>query len=253
MEMIKVEGYNEKLYPLLSEEETKKLILENTKEAKDKLFMSNLKLVFKTVYWFNNSCRNNSISIDDLFQVGSIALINAINKFDIKSDSKLSTYIVNCVVWGINNYLRDNGYINISADKKLLYSRIMKATEAYNKEHMQEPSIKELASILNVKELDIKEIYDLFTPVSLDSVLDVDDNLTMVDTLGIEEKEYSNIEINESLKNALNSLQDKERVVIYLKFFKNKTQSEIAKIINLSQVQVSRIEKKALEKLKEFM
>lgn len=253
MEKIKVEGYNEKLYPLLSDEETKNLILENSKDARDKLFMSNLKLVFKTVYWFNSSCRNNSISIDDLFQIGSISLINAINDFDIESNTKLSTYIVNRVVWGINNYLRDNGYINIPADKKLLYSKIMKATEIYNKENFKEPNIKELAEILNTSERDIKEIYDLFTPISLDSVLDVDNDLTISDTLGVEETEYNNIEINDSLKKAINDLQEKERMVIYLKFFKNKTQADIAKIINLSQVQVSRIEKKALIKLKEFM
>ncbi len=219
--------------------------------AREKLINGNLKLVLSVIQRFTNRGEN----LDDLFQVGCIGLIKAIDNFDISVGVKFSTYAVPMIIGELRRYLRDYNSIRVSRSLKDTAFRAMNSKEKLTKALGKEPTIEEIAADLNLPKADVvlalEAIVDpvsLYEPVYSDGgdtiyVMDqVGDRCTDSDWLG---------EI--MFKEAFNSLNEREKNILTLRFFKGKTQIEVANEIGISQAQVSRLEKGALDRIKSQM
>lgn len=219
--------------------------------SKDLLVKSNVKLVLSMIKRFAD--RNDNV--DDLFQVGCIGLIKAIDNFDTSLNLKFSTYAVPMINGEIKRYLRDNSSIRISRQIKDLSYQIMKEKENYLNEFGKEPSNEYLAQKLDVSEYQIKEAIDSTLGVSsLQSTITTNygDNLYLLDQISdesISEEKMINIF---TLQEALKHLNEQEKKIIVERFYKYKTQMEIAEELSVSQAQISRIEKDAILTLKSF-
>ena len=222
---------------LLSHEETLELIEKaqnGDEEAKEVLISNNLGLVRSVVSKFANI----GYEKDDLFQLGSIGLIKAIYKFDSTFNVKFSTYAVPMILGEIKRYLRDDGMVKVSRSLKQLAIKAKAQGEALTKKLGREPTVEEIAESLNVEKEDL--------------VMAMEANFSVEYLHGViheEEKVVDNI----LLKEVLGKLEKRERQIIMLRYFEDKTQSEIGEILKISQVQVSRIEKKVLLKLKSYI
>ncbi|MBS5786687.1 MAG: RNA polymerase sporulation sigma factor SigF [Clostridioides difficile] len=241
---------------LLSHEETLELIerVQNgDEEAKEILISSNLGLVRSVVSKFLNIGYDR----DDLFQLGSIGLIKSIYKFDPKFNVKFSTYAVPMILGEIKRYLRDDGMIKVSRSLKQIAVKAKMQSELMTKKLGREPSIEELAQNLDVeKEELVMALEANFNVEYLHGVIHEEEGapICLIDKISMqgeceEEKAIDNI----LLKDILNKLEKRERQIIVLRYFEDMTQSEIGQMLNISQVQVSRIEKKVLLKLKEYI
>ena len=241
---------------LLSHEETLELIerVQNgDEEAKEILISSNLGLVRSVVTKFLNIGYDR----DDLFQLGSIGLIKSIYKFDPKFNVKFSTYAVPMILGEIKRYLRDDGMIKVSRSLKQIAVKAKMQSELMTKKLGREPSIEELAQNLDVeKEELVMALEANFNVEYLHGVIHEEEGapICLIDKISMqgeceEEKAIDNI----LLKDILNKLEKRERQIIVLRYFEDMTQSEIGQMLNISQVQVSRIEKKVLLKLKEYI
>jgi len=226
------------------------------KENKDslileKIIMGNMKLILSVIKNFNNRCDNQ----DDLFQIGCIGLIKAINNFDIQYNLKFSTYAVPMIIGEIKRYLRDNTPVRISRQIKDLAYRSLKAKEEYMEKNNEEPSEQVLASILNVQTSDIQEaLNSTQSVVSLyDTVYgDGDESIFIIDQLSDESQSNEKTINYITLKQAMSTLNKSQKDVIRDRYYLGKTQFEIANEFNISQAQVSRIEKSAIDCLKSF-
>lgn len=241
---------------LLSHEETLELIQKvqnGDEEAKALLISSNLGLVRSVIGKFSNI----GYERDDLFQLGSIGLIKAIYKFDPSYNVKFSTYAVPMILGEIKRYLRDDGMVKVSRSLKQLAVKIKMQGEMLSKKFGREPTIEELAQEIGVEKEDIvMAIESNFSVEYLQGVIHEEEGspIYLIDKISQKgEEEEEKVVDNILLKEVLGKLEKRERQIIMLRYFEDKTQSEIGELLNISQVQVSRIEKKVLHKLKNYI
>lgn len=257
MKTIKVEinGVNTSELPVLSQERQMNMlrqIKEGHTEYKEEFIKSNLRLVLSLVKKFNHRCDN----VDDVFQVGVVGLIKAIDNFDISQNVQFSTYAVPMIIGEIKRYLRDSSSMRISRSIRDLSYKIAKEKENYIRENNREPTIEYLAKVLKESEEDIILALDsTVEPMSIyDAVYnDGGDAIYVLDQLKNEKNEMESLTETLSVIQALEKLSEKERNIIKRRFFDNKTQVELAEEIGVSQAQISRIEKTALERIKRRM
>lgn len=250
---VEICGVNTSQLKTLTDEEKREL-LKRTKEgdfkAREELIYGNLRLVLSIIQRFSGRKEN----MDDLFQVGCIGLVKAVDHFNIELDVKFSTYAVPMIIGEIRRYLRDNNSIRISRSVRDLAYRALQAREELTREKEYEPSLDEIAArlgegrdaVLNAMEAIVEPI-SLFEPVyneNGDSIYVMDQ---ISDTSSGDEHWLENIALSDAMKR----LSDRERKIIEMRFFNNKTQMEIAESIGISQAQVSRLEKGALARMRE--
>jgi len=217
--------------------------------AKEDLVNGNLKLVLSILKKYNNRCDN----MDDLFQVGCIGLIKAIDNFDLNFDVKFSTYAVPMILGEVKRYLRDNSSLRVARSIKDLAYHALQVKEELTNKLNREPSIREIAEKLGLPEYDVgnaldsmKDTVSIFEPIYSDG----GDTIYLSDQ--IEDKNNKMKGLNEriAIKEAIKKLKDKERYIIIERFITGKTQMELASEIGISQAQISRLEKTALNNIK---
>ena len=249
---VEICGVNTLKLKVLSDEEKKEL-LKRTKAgdsaAREELIYGNLRLVLSIIQRFSGRREN----VDDLFQVGCIGLIKAVDNFNVDLDVKFSTYAVPMIIGEIRRYLRDNNSIRISRSVRDLAYRALQAREELTREKEGEPTVEEIAKRLGEeREAVLHAMEAIVEPISLyepvysengDSIYVMDQ---LSDTSAGDEHWLENI----ALRDAMNKLSERERKIIELRFFGGKTQTEIAESIGISQAQVSRLEKGALERMR---
>jgi len=242
-------------FPLLSDEEMTDLLAKAQKgdlEARERLVNCNLRLVFNLVQRF----ANRGYEIEDLFQIGTIGLIKAIDKFDTSYNVKFSTYAVPMIVGEIRRFLRDDNPVKVSRSLKETAYKVNKCRDSLTKELGRDPKISEIADILDIGiEEVVAALEAVQTPTSIHETLYQDDGdpIYLLDQLTNDTDEEPPWFDKLALKEVLNKLPVKEREVLLLRFFQDKTQTEVAEAVGLSQVQVSRIERQALRKIKNLL
>ena len=252
---VDITGINTSDLKSLSHEENMKLFaaLKNgDTSAKDKLVNGNLKLVLSILKGFNK----HNLNMDDLFQVGVIGLIKAIDNFDVSYNLKLSTYGVPLILGEVKKYLRDNTSLRISRSIKDNAYQILRFKEDYINVHGREPSNAEISSALGLKEYEIGyALESLREPMSIFEQIynDGGDTIYLEDQIADKKQLGKDHDMLISMHKALQKIDVRERNVLLDRFVIGKTQSEIAKNLNISQAQVSRIEKNAMEKLRKLI
>ncbi len=249
---VEICGVNTAKLKTLSDKEKRDLLMKaksGDNDARQELIYGNLRLVLSIIQRFSNRRE----SMDDLFQVGCIGLVKAVDNFNTDLDVKFSTYAVPMIVGEIRRYLRDNNAIRISRSVRDLAYRALQAREEFIREKEYEPTVDEIASRLNEKrEIVLRAMEAIVEPISLyepvysengDSIYVIDQ---VSDSNSSDERWLENI----ALKEAMKKLTDREQSIINMRFYKNKTQMEIAEEIGISQAQVSRLEKGAIEKMR---
>lgn len=257
MALNKVEicGVNTAKLPLLKEEEKEALFVRikaGDEEAKEEYIKGNLRLVLSVIKRFSNSNENP----DDLFQIGCIGLIKAINNFNTELNVKFSTYAVPMIIGEIRRYMRDNNSIRVSRSLRDTEYKAIYAKEGYMKTHLKEPTIQEIASEIGISKEEIVQALDAIQmPMSLHEPIynDGGDTLYVMDQISDKKNKEENWVEELSLAEAMERLGERERKIIQMRFFEGKTQMEIAKEIHISQAQVSRLEKNALEFMKQYL
>ncbi len=238
---------------LLTQEEMRDLIARaqaGDDDARKKMIEGNTRLVWSIVQRFSS----RGIELDDLFQIGCIGLMKSVDKFDLKYEVKFSTYAVPMIIGEIQRFLRDDGMVKVSRSIRELNFKIRHATENYMKTNEKPPSMAELAEILDVSIDDIIMATDAMRdPASLHEQLyeNDGDSVTLMDQMRDEKSQLPFDYI--PLKEVLKRLGKREQSIIYLRYFVDLTQTEIAERLGISQVQVSRLEKKILAQLKVWM
>ncbi|MEI3390415.1 MAG: sigma-70 family RNA polymerase sigma factor [Clostridia bacterium] len=189
---------------------------------------------------------------DDLYQIGVLGFIKSIKKFDTTFDVKLSTYAVPYIMGEVKRHIRDDGPIKISRSIKDLGKKAMEIQREHLRKTGQDISIVEVAKKLRVSKEEIAFALDSFNPVEsiYNSTTDQEDGPTLIDTISSNIDEQSEIVNKLSLEQLIENLNGEEKQIIMLRYYKGRTQSEVAKILKTSQVQISRIEKRILEKMK---
>ena len=257
MSAYKVEicGVNTAKLPILTNDEKEQLILkikEGDMHAREKFIKGNLRLVLSIIHRFNN----NNENIDDLFQIGCIGLIKAIDNFDISQQVKFSTYAVPMIQGELRRYLRDNNSIRVSRSMRDIAYKAIYIKENMMKKNLREPTINDIANELGIDREDIVTALDAIqSPVSLYEPVNSDgtDSIYVMDQLS-DKKNREEIWLEEiSLGEAIKRLPKREKNIIDLRFFEGKTQMEVAQEIGISQAQVSRLEKNALKAMKKYL
>lgn len=252
---VEICGINTSELRSLKEEEKRELLKrckEGDAEAREALVMGNLRLVLSVVSKFN---QKNELP-DDLFQVGCIGLIKAIDNFNLELDVRFSTYAVPMIIGELRRFQRDNTALRVSRGMRDLAYRALTVKERLTREKQCEPPLSEIAKLVGADECAVAEAMEaIVDPISLfDSVWgDGDDAMYVIDKLADERENDESLVESISLREALKKLSPKEKNIIERRFYKGRTQMEIAAEIGISQAQVSRIEKGAIEKLRKFM
>ena len=233
---------------MLTPEETADLIRlaqSGDDEAKTALLQHNMPLIKSIVRRY----QNKQIEYEDLMQLGTLGFIKALNHFDLSFGVRFSTYAVPMIAGEIKRFIRDNGAIKVSRSIKGKNQRIGKYIEEFRQENQREPTIREIAEHMGTDEQEIVFIMDSSKyPVSIYAESD-EDGLTLADKLSTTETTDDVIE-KMVLRDVINGLDERDKKIIYLRYFRDKTQSEIAKELGVSQVQVSRLEAKVLAKMR---
>ena len=215
-------------------------------KAKEELYEKNTPLIKSIVKKF----LNKGVEYGDLYQIACMGFLKALNNFDESFNVKFSTYVVPMIVGEIKRYMRDNGAIKVSRAIKILANKINKYVSEYQTIHNSSPTIKELSEVFKVEEDDILFALDSSKmPISLYDNNSDDENLELIEKIPSEYSEESLIE-KIQLSALIDKLTDREKKIIAVRYFRDKTQSETAKMLGVSQVQVSRIESKILLKIK---
>jgi len=220
-------------------------------EARVQLYEANVGLIYMVLERFKNS----SYEYEDLYQVASIGLIKAIDKFDHSYNVRFSTYAVPMIIGEVKKFLRDDGMVKVQRGIKEVYHRIRWAQDKLRGDLGREPSVNEIASVLDIdKEEIVVAMEACQTPAYIHDVFPGDERepLSLIDVLGSEESSKAILD-HVALREAMAKLDPREQTVIIRRFFKDDTQSNIARDLGVSQVQVSRIEKAALLKLRGAM
>ena len=257
MALNKVEicGVNTSKLPVLKAEEKEELfrrIKKGDEEARQLYIKGNLRLVLSVIKRFQSS----NESVDDLFQIGCIGLIKAIDNFDTSLNVKFSTYAVPMIIGEIRRYLRDNNSIRVSRSLRDIAYKAIYAKENYVKKYLKEPTINEIAQEIGIeKEMIVYAMDAIQNPVSLFEPVYTEggDTLYVMDQISDKKNKEEHWVENLSLREALNRLGNRERHIIELRFYEGKTQMEVAKEIGISQAQVSRLEKNALKIMKNYL
>lgn len=239
-------------FPLLSGEEMRRLlhrVKEGDEEAREILVNHNLKLVFNLVQRF----ANRGYELEDLFQIGTIGLIKAIDKFDLSYDVKFSTYAVPLIIGEIRRFLRDDNPIKVSRSLKETVNKVHRIREELTLTLGHEPSVQEIAEHtgLTCEEI-VTAMEAAQTPASIFDTIYQDDGdpIFAIDAIVGETEESSGWFDRMALKEVLKKLPEREKKVLLLRFFEDKTQAEVAAVMDISQVQVSRIERQALKNIR---
>ena len=248
-----VEVKTEKNQPYLKDNEVKQLIKQSQagdQSARDLIVQKNMRLVWSVVQRF----LNRGYEPDDLFQIGCIGLLKSVDKFDLSYDVKFSTYAVPMIIGEIQRFIRDDGTVKVSRSLKELGNKIRKSKDELSKKLGRTPTINELSEYYgNSTEEIIMAQEASRTPSSIhETVYENDgDPITLLDQIddGNEEKWFDKI----ALKEAIRNLDERERLIVYFRYYKDQTQSEVAGRLGISQVQVSRLEKKILQQMKDRM
>ena len=249
---VEICGVNTANIKVLSNEEVKKLfddMKNGDSSARDKLVEGNLKLVLSILKKFYNKVDN----LDDLFQVGCIGLIKAIENFDLSHEVKFSTYAVPMILGEVKRYLRDNNSVRVARSIKDTAYKALKVKEELTNKLNLEPSIEMIAKELGLSELEIsnaldsmKDTVSMFEPIYNDG----GDTIYLADQLEDKKSNLNDIDMSLSLKDAINNLRDKEKYIIKERYLIGKTQMELASELGISQAQISRIEKNGLDNIK---
>jgi RNA polymerase sporulation-specific sigma factor len=252
---VEICGVNTAKLPVLKEDEMKNLLLSVRKgdnSAREKFIRGNLRLVLSVIQRFNNRGEN----VDDLFQVGCIGLIKAIDNFDLNQNVKFSTYAVPMIIGEIRRYLRDNNSIRVSRSLRDIAYRALQVRDKLIGENNKEPTVSQIARELKVPReevvfaLDaIQDPVSLFEPIYHDGgdAIYVMDQIS--DSKNIDDSWLENISIKEAMK----KLNSREKLILNLRFFEGRTQMEVADEIGISQAQVSRLEKTALKHMRKYV
>ncbi len=252
---VEICGVNTTRLPLLKEKEKEELLLkikDGDENAFNTFIHGNLRLVLSVIQKFSN----RGESADDLFQIGCVGLIKAVKNFDITVGVKFSTYAVPMIVGEERRYLRDNSPIRVSRSVKDLAYKALQVKEELTKLNNKEPTLEEISKKLDVPVKAISNALDAIQdPISLfDPVFhDGNDAVSVMDQVS---DEKSNDEVwteDIVLKEAIERLQDREKKIITMRFFQGKTQTEVAESIGISQAQVSRLEKNAINHMRKFI
>ena len=252
---VEISGVNTADIKVLSSEETEELfkkLKDGDEFARNDLINGNLKLVLSIIQKFNYRNEN----LDDLFQVGCIGLVKAIDNFDLSHGVKLSTYAVPMIIGEIRRYLRDNNSIRVSRSLRDTAYKAIHAKEYYMKQNLREPTVQEIASEIGINKEDIVYALDAIqSPVSLYEPVYTEggDTLYVMDQISDKKNKEEHWIEDISLKEAMNRLETRERNIIEMRFYEGKTQMEVAQEIGISQAQVSRLEKHALKSMKNYL
>ncbi len=257
MQINKVEicGVNTSELPVLKNNQMTELlhkIKDGDEEARQQFVRGNLRLVLSVIQKFNNRGEN----IDDLFQIGCIGLIKAIDNFDLSQNVRFSTYAVPMIIGEIRRYLRDNNPIRVSRSLKDIAYKALQVRERLVRSNSKEPTVSEISKELElpiedvVMALDaIQDPISLFDPIYQDN----GDAIFVVDQVQDKKDTDENWLQEIALKEAIKKLNSRERLVLDLRFYKGRTQIEVADEIGISQAQVSRIEKNALKNMRKYI
>ena len=252
---VEICGVNTADLPLLKSSEKEALlkkIKSGDKEARDTFIKGNLRLVLSVVQRFSQSQEN----IDDLFQIGCIGMIKAIDNFDINQGVQFSTYAVPMILGEIKRYLRDYNTIRVSRSLRDTAYKAIYAKENLTRKNQKEPTIAEIAAEIGISKEDIVMAMDAIqTPVSLYEPVfsEGGDTLYIMDQVSDKKNKEENWIQHIALQDAMNPLNERERKIINMRFFECKTQMETAEEIGISQAQVSRLEKCALRSMRKYL
>lgn len=242
-------------FPLLSDEEMMHLLhqaKEGDSDARERLINCNLKLIFNLVQRFSH----RGYELEDLFQIGTIGLIKAIDKFDFTYGVKFSTYAVPMIIGEIRRFLRDDHPVKVPRSYKELVYKVNRAREGLSAALGREPTIGEIAENIGVdREEIVSALEAVQTPTSIHDTLYQDDSdpIYVLDQLPLDKELEPSWFEKIALKEVLDKLPEREKRVLQMRFFEDKTQSEIAAQLNLSQVQISRIERAALHRIRQLL
>lgn len=251
---VEICGVNTSKLPLLSKQEKEELfvkIKEGDNEARNKFINGNLRLVLSVIQRFYGRGEN----ADDLFQVGCVGLIKAIDNFDLSQNVQFSTYAVPMIIGEVKRYLRDNNSIRVSRSVRDLAYKVIQFKERFNKENGRDPKIEEIAKELEVTKEDISFSLDAIQdPVSLQEPVynDGSENIYIMDQVKDSKNTDELWAEKMTIKGALERLNDKEKMIVTKRFFDGRTQMEVADEIGISQAQVSRLEKSAIQHIKKW-
>ncbi|RYM05071.1 RNA polymerase sporulation sigma factor SigF [Sporolactobacillus sp. THM7-7] len=250
MELDRKEGTKE---PLLDDDEVKSLIKDSQsgdQAARDRLVKKNMRLVWSVVQRF----LNRGYEPDDLFQIGCIGLLKSVDKFDLSYNVKFSTYAVPMIIGEIQRFIRDDGAVKVSRSLKETGIKVRKKKDELSKKWGRHPTVHELAKALDLSAEDIVLSQEAIrSPSSIhETVYENDgDPITLLDQIsdGESGKWFDKMVVREAVEH----LNERERLIVYLRYYKDQTQTEVASRLGISQVQVSRLEKKILEEIRSQM
>ncbi|MCI5970950.1 MAG: RNA polymerase sporulation sigma factor SigG [Clostridia bacterium] len=252
---VEICGVNTSKLPILTNDEKTKL-LERIKNgdtgAREEFVKGNLRLVLSVIQRFNNRGEN----VDDLFQVGCIGLIKALDNFDTTLNVKFSTYAVPMIIGELRRYLRDYQPVRVSRSLRDTAYKALQFKEKFVRENEREPNISEIAKALDMKKEDVSFALDsILDPISLFEPVynESGDAIYVMDQVSDEKNTDENWIEEISLKEAMRKLSERERHILNLRFFKGRTQIEVANEIGISQAQVSRLEKSAIDHMKKYI
>ncbi|MDF2503187.1 MAG: sigG [Clostridium sp.] len=252
---VEICGVNTSKLPVLKEKEMRELLLRMKNgdiSCREKFIRGNLRLVLSVIQRFNNRGENP----DDLFQVGCIGLIKSIDNFDLGQNVKFSTYAVPMIIGEIRRYLRDNNSIRVSRSLRDIAYRALQVRDKLIGENNKEPTVSQIANELKVPREDvifaldaIQDPISLFEPIYHDGgdAIYVMDQIS--DSKNLDDSWLENISIKEAMK----KLNDREKLILNMRFFDGRTQMEVADEIGISQAQVSRLEKTALRHMRKYV
>ena len=249
---VEICGVNTSKLKVLKSEETMDLLRrtkQGDQQAREQLIAGNLRLVLSVIQKFSNRGEN----ADDLFQVGCIGLIKAIDNFNVDLDVKFSTYGVPMIIGEIRRYLRDNSSLRVSRSMRDTAYKVLQAKEKFIAQHQREPTIEEIAKLLEIKREDVVFALDaIMDPVSLyEPVYDHGgDTICVMDQVKDSKNTDESWLEHIALKEAMNRLSEREQHILSLRFFEGRTQMEVAEEVGISQAQVSRLEKNAINQIK---
>ncbi len=249
---VEICGVNTAKLKVLKSEESLELLRrarQGDQQAREELISGNLRLVLSVIQRFSGRGEN----VDDLFQVGCIGLIKAIDNFDVTMDVRFSTYGVPMIIGEIRRYLRDNSAIRVSRSIRDMAYRVLQAKEAYQAEHQREPTVEQIARMLDVRREDVVTAMEaVVEPVSLFEPVYSDGGDTVCVMDQVRDKKNTDEAWLEhiALEDAISKLSQREQRILTLRFFQGKTQTEVSEEVGISQAQVSRLEKNALNQIR---
>jgi RNA polymerase sporulation-specific sigma factor len=252
---VEICGVNTSKLPVLKNDEMRELLIKMRKgdnEARDKFIKGNLRLVLSVIQRFNN----RGEYVDDLFQVGCIGLIKAIDNFDLSQNVRFSTYAVPMIIGEIRRYLRDNNSIRVSRSLRDIAYKALQVRDRLISKNNKEPNISEIAKELKIAREDIVFALDAIQdPISLFEPIyhDGGDAIFVMDQISDTKNQDENWLQGIAIREALRKLNDREKLILTMRFFDGRTQMEVAEEIGISQAQVSRLEKTALKHMRKYV